>query len=132
MPDRLREPDDPLRGGARRSRGASSAIFLRDASGRRPVYGGTAKFQDDPHWRDLILFYEYFHGDNGAGLGASHQTGWTGLVARLLDLFGRVTAEDALATAKERLHARLVREQVRRRLSRSTYSHRTPKKRTQP
>ena len=59
-----------------------SGIFLRDASGRRPVYGGTEKFQNDPHWRDLILFYEYFHGDNGAGLGASHQTGWTGLVAR--------------------------------------------------
>ena len=55
-----------------------AGTFLRDASGRRPVYGGTAKFQDDPHWRDLILFYEYFHGDNGAGLGASHQTGWTG------------------------------------------------------
>ena len=54
------------------------------------MYGGTAKFQDDPHWRDLILFYEYFHGDNGAGLGASHQTGWTGSIARLLDLFGRV------------------------------------------
>ena len=89
-----------------------AAIFLRDASGRRPVYGGCAKFQDDPHWRDLILFYEYFHGDIGAGLGASHQTGWTGLVARLLDLFGRVTAEDALETPKERLEARIVREQV--------------------
>jgi hypothetical protein len=60
-------------------------IFTRDASGRRPVYGGTRKFQDDPHWRDLILFYEYFHGDNGAGLGASHQTGWTALVASLID-----------------------------------------------
>ena len=61
-----------------------ASTFLRDAQDRqrrRPVYGGTAKFQDDPHWRDLILFYEYFHGDNGAGLGASHQTGWTGLVA---------------------------------------------------
>ena len=58
-----------------------SNIFLRDKSGRRPVYGNTAKFQNDPHWRDLILFYEYFHGDNGAGIGASHQTGWTGLVA---------------------------------------------------
>ena len=58
-----------------------ASTFLRDANGQRPVYGGTAKFQDDPHWRDLILFYEYFHGDNGAGLGASHQTGWTGLVA---------------------------------------------------
>ena len=63
-------------------------IFLRDERGRRPVYGGTEKFQADPHWRDHILFYEYFHGDNGAGLGASHQTGWTGLVARLIQLFG--------------------------------------------
>jgi hypothetical protein len=60
-------------------------IFVRDASGNRPVYGGTRKFQDDPHWRDLILFFEYFHGDNGAGLGASHQTGWTALVASLVD-----------------------------------------------
>ena len=64
-------------------------IFLRDAkTGHRPVYGGTSKFQTDPHWRDYILFYEYFHGDNGAGLGASHQTGWTGLVARLIQLYG--------------------------------------------
>jgi len=61
-----------------------ASIFLRDSSGRRPLYGGTEKFQNDPHWRDLILFYEYFHGDNGAGLGASHQTGWTALVAKLL------------------------------------------------
>ena len=76
------------------------------------MYGGCAKFQDDPHWRDLILFYEYFHGDNGAGLGASHQTGWTGLIARLLDLFARITPEDALQTPKARLEARLVREQV--------------------
>ena len=89
-----------------------SSIFLRDASGRRPVHGGCAKFQDDPHWRDLILFYEYFHGDNGAGVGASHQTGWTGLVARMLDLFGRVSAEDALGTHKKTLEARLVRQQV--------------------
>jgi hypothetical protein len=59
-------------------------IFLRDAQGRRPVYGQAKKFQTDPYWRDLILFYEYFHGDNGAGIGASHQTGWTGLVAGLL------------------------------------------------
>jgi hypothetical protein len=56
-------------------------IFLRDEQGRRPVYGASKEFQQDPHWRDLILFYEYFHGDNGAGIGASHQTGWTGLVA---------------------------------------------------
>jgi hypothetical protein len=89
-----------------------SSIFLRDASGRRPVHGGSAKFQDDPHWRDLILFYEYFHGDIGAGVGANHQTGWTGLIAVLLDLFGRTTAKDALETPKEKLQARLVREQV--------------------
>jgi hypothetical protein len=80
-----------------------SSIFLRDASGRRPVYGGTKKFQDDPHWRDHILFYEYFHGDNGAGLGASHQTGWTGVIARMVDLFARVTPEDALRTSKNEL-----------------------------
>jgi hypothetical protein len=70
-----------------------TAIFLRDESGKRPVYGGTARFQSDPHWRDLILFYEYFHGDNGAGLGASHQTGWTGLVAPLIQLFSFLDAE---------------------------------------
>jgi hypothetical protein len=63
-------------------------VFLRDADGRRPVYGGTTLFQTDPHWRDLLLFYEYFHGDNGAGIGASHQTGWTALVAGLTCLFG--------------------------------------------
>jgi hypothetical protein len=75
-------------------------IFLRDADGRRPVYGGTRKFQEDPHWRDLILFYEYFHGDNGAGLGASHQTGWTGVVARAMHLFATTTPEQALALGK--------------------------------
>jgi len=72
-------------------------IFLRDEEGKRPVYGGTARFQDDPHWRDYVLFYEYFHGDNGAGLGASHQTGWTGVVARLIQLFGYMTPEALLA-----------------------------------
>ena len=89
-----------------------ASLFLRDDSGRRPVYGGTTRFQEDPHWRDYILFYEYFHGDNGAGLGASHQTGWTGVIARLLDIFGRVQAPDALLTHRQRLEARLVREQV--------------------
>jgi Glycosyl hydrolase family 63 C-terminal domain len=63
-------------------------IFLRDDRGRRPAYGGTEKFQCDPHWRDYLLFFEYFHGDNGAGIGASHQTGWTGVVAKLVQLFG--------------------------------------------
>ena len=67
-------------------------IFLRDADGRRPVYGGTEKFQTDPHWRDYLQFYEYFHGDNGAGLGASHQTGWTGIVARIMQFFATVAA----------------------------------------
>lgn len=75
-----------------------SKIFLKNQDGRRPVYGGTQKFHEDPHWRDLVLFYEYFHGDNGAGLGASHQTGWTGIVARLMHLFATTTAEQILQT----------------------------------
>ncbi|MGH7858136.1 MAG: MGH1-like glycoside hydrolase domain-containing protein, partial [Candidatus Binatia bacterium] len=64
------------------------SLFLRAPDGRRPAHGATAKFHTDPHWRDLILFYEYFHGDNGAGIGASHQTGWTALVAKLLNQTG--------------------------------------------
>ena len=75
-------------------------IFLRDEHGRRPVYGGTEKFQSDPHWRDLILFYEYFHGDNGAGLGASHQTGWTGVVAKTIQLFGLLDSKMLLEAGK--------------------------------
>jgi hypothetical protein len=75
-------------------------IFLRDKQGKRPVYGGTEKFQSDPHWRDHILFYEYFHGDNGAGLGASHQTGWTGLVAKTIQLYGLLDAKKALEGGK--------------------------------
>jgi hypothetical protein len=78
-----------------------TSTFTRDEHGRRPVYGGSEKFQTDPHWRDHILFYEYFHGDNGAGLGASHQTGWTGLVAKLIELFGRLDPERALAVGKQ-------------------------------
>jgi hypothetical protein len=89
-----------------------SSIFLRDASGKRPVYGGTKKFQEDPHWKDYITFYEYFHGDNGAGLGAGHQTGWTGTIARTLDLFARITAADALQISKGELAAKVTREQV--------------------
>jgi len=73
-----------------------ASIFLRDQDGRRPVYGGTRKFQEDPYWRDLILFYEYFHGDNGAGLGASHQTGWTGVIARLMHLFATSSPKEFL------------------------------------
>jgi hypothetical protein len=86
-------------------------IFLRDEHGKRPVYGGTKKFQEDPHWRDYILFYEYFHGDNGAGLGASHQTGWTGLIARSLDLFARMKEEDALKMPQKAM-SEMTREQV--------------------
>jgi hypothetical protein len=89
-----------------------ASIFLQDANGRRPVYGGSKKFQEDPYWKDYILFYEYFHGDNGAGLGASHQTGWTGVIARALDLFARLTPEDALQISKDELAARMTRQQV--------------------
>ena len=77
-----------------------SSIFLRDSEGRRPVYGGTRKFQEDPHWRDYILFHEYFHGDNGAGLGASHQTGWTGAIARIMHMFATTTPEQVLELGK--------------------------------
>jgi hypothetical protein len=86
--------------------------FVRDANGRRPLNGGIKKFEEDPHWRDLILFYEYFHGDNGAGLGASHQTGWTGAIAFLIDFFGRFDARTWLDSDRKQLHARMVREQV--------------------
>jgi hypothetical protein len=89
-----------------------ASTFLRDKDGRRPVYGGTEKFQKDPHWRDLVLFYEYFHGDNGAGLGASHQTGWTGVVALLMDVFGRVDARTFLETDREFMQSEIIRKQV--------------------
>jgi hypothetical protein len=81
------------------------STFTRDAQGRRPVYGGMEKFQTDPHWRDYILFHEYFHGDNGAGLGASHQTGWTGLVAKLIELYGLIDAKRALEGGKQQVFA---------------------------
>ncbi|HQR07153.1 MAG TPA: glucosidase [Gemmatales bacterium] len=71
-------------------------LFLKNSQGKRPVYGEAKKFQDDPHWRDLVFFYEYFHGDNGAGLGASHQTGWTGVIARIMHLFATTSAEQLL------------------------------------
>jgi hypothetical protein len=89
-----------------------AATFLRDANGKRPVYGGNEKFQNDPHWRDLVLFYEYFHGDNGAGIGASHQTGWTGLISPLLDIFARADADEVLELDRESLRAQVVTEQI--------------------
>ena len=70
-----------------------SRIFLRDENGRRAVFGGAERFQQDPNWKDHLLFYEYFHGDNGAGIGASHQTGWTGLIATLIQIFGMLDAD---------------------------------------
>jgi hypothetical protein len=76
------------------------SIFLRNEKGERPVFGGTQKFQQDPNWRDHILFFEYFHGDNGAGLGASHQTGWTGVIAKVMEIFGKLDPESALAAGK--------------------------------
>jgi len=78
-------------------------IFLRDEAGRRAVFGGTDKFQTDPHWRDCIPFYEYFHGDNGAGLGASHQTGWTACVAMLAQIFGTVDGASVFESGREGL-----------------------------
>ena len=85
---------DAVRGGAGDRPPADQHRSCATPTGSGRSTAEREKFQDDPHWRDLILFYEYFHGDNGAGLGASHQTGWTGLVAPLLDLFGRVDAKD--------------------------------------
>ena len=84
------------------------STFLRDEAGRRPVYGGSEKFQTDPHWRDCLLFFEYFHGDNGAGIGASHQTGWTGVVSKLIELFGRLDGASLLAGGKAEAFSREV------------------------
>jgi hypothetical protein len=88
-----------------------TSIFLRNSEGRRPVYGGARKFQEDPHWRDLLLFYEYFQGDNGAGLGASHQTGWTGIVARIMHLFTTTSSEQLLQLGKASAVTELQRSQ---------------------
>ncbi|HMK29094.1 MAG TPA: hypothetical protein VK473_05360, partial [Terriglobales bacterium] len=93
--------------------GRLAGTFLRDANGRRPVFGGAEKFQTDPHWRDCLLFYEYFHGDNGAGVGASHQTGWTGIVARLIQMLGAATRQDLLEDKAKKTAARTyVRESL--------------------
>jgi hypothetical protein len=88
-----------------------AGLFLRGPEGRRPVYGGTKKFADDPHWRDHVLFYEYFHGDNGAGLGASHQTGWTAIIPGLMNLFARLTPEMVLAPEVSLAHLRREQQQ---------------------
>ena len=88
VPDRLGPDDDAAARSPTELSRRLTRIFLRDADGRRPVFGGNERFQTDPHWRDYIPFHEYFHGDTGAGLGASHQTGWTALVAKLLQQSG--------------------------------------------
>jgi len=90
-----------------------TGIFLRDQQGRRPVHGGQTRFQEDPHWRDLLLFYEYFHGDNGAGLGASHQTGWTGLASVTAALFHALDPEDFLVLGRQAIGRRRAAEAVR-------------------
>jgi hypothetical protein len=98
-----------------------ASIFLQAPDGRRPVYGGTRKFHEDPHWRDCIMFYEYFHGDNGAGLGASHQTGWTGTIAALMHLFATLTPEQFLEGGRQAVFAAVSQSQrgrSRRRTSR--------------
>src|SRR5262249_42873277 len=100
VPHGLRPADDPVPGGGGAFRRRTN-IFLKDEDGGRPVHGGTSTFQEDPHWSDCLLFYEYFHGDNGAGLGASHQTGWTGLIARTLHLFATTTPEQAIQRGKK-------------------------------
>ena len=83
-----------------------SSIFLKDEQGNRPVHGASRKFQEDPHWRDYPLFYEYFHGDSGAGVGASHQTGWTGAIARIMRLFAASDAQTALEQDQRRISRR--------------------------
>ena len=78
-----------------------TSTYTRDEEGKRPVFGGSEKFQTDPHWRDHILFYEYYHGDNGAGLGASHQTGWSGVVAKLIQVYGILDPKEFLNAGKK-------------------------------
>ena len=100
MSHRFRPADDPLPGGRGDRRAGCRASSCATETGGGRSTAATRKFQEDPHWRDYILFYEYFHGDNGAGLGASHQTGWTGVIARTMHLFATTTAEQALELGK--------------------------------
>ncbi len=85
------------------------SAFLKDSKGRRPIYGKSEKFQSDPHWKDHLIFPEYFHGDTGAAVGASHQTGWTGVVANLIDSFGNLSAEEILEGGKKSYFAGLAK-----------------------
>ena len=110
VPDRFGRLHDALRGRPGDLASTRADLPAQTRTGKRPVYGGATKFQEDPHWRDYILFYEYFHGDNGAGLGASHQTGWTGIIARLMDVFGRLTPDAALDVSKSKILGEMTRE----------------------
>ena len=89
-----------------------ASIFLKDHEGRRPVYGGIEKFQENQHWRDCLQFHEYFHGDNGAGLGASHQTGWTGAIAKMMQMFAAFSSESILEAGKKTSAAKEVRSRT--------------------
>lgn len=92
------------------------SIFLKDKSGHRPVFGNIQKFQEDPHWREYILFHEYFNGDTGAGVGASHQTGWTGTIARTMQMFAHMSMEDFLKISKSKaLRGESVQDDKRKR-----------------
>jgi len=100
-----------------------TSIFTRNPDGKRPVYGGLDKFQNDPHWSDHILFYEYFHGDNGAGLGANHQTGWTGLIAKIIQLYGLVDSKKFLEVGRQALFDQpAAREKTETAKSKSSFS----------
>ena len=90
------------------------------------MYGATRKFQEDPYWRDLILFYEYFHGDNGAGLGASHQTGWTGIVARAMHLFATVTPEAILQAARKPVYGGQTQQPSGQEVGVRSHAHSSP------
>src|SRR5678815_2858957 len=83
-----------------------SSVFLPDAGGHRPCHGGDAQYATDAHWRDLVLFHEYFHGDNGRGVGASHQTGWTALVVRCLENIAASRGQDVIPSAAHAKRAR--------------------------
>ena len=96
--------DEPVPGGGGNHAASGRHVPAATQDGRRPVNGGARKYQDDPHWRDCIQFYEYFHGDNGAGIGASHQTGWTGVIARAMHLFATLTPEQVLAGGARTSH----------------------------
>jgi hypothetical protein len=107
-----------------------TTIFLKDEQGKRPVHGTARQFHDDPHWKDYPLFYEYFHGDTGAGVGASHQTGWTGAIARLMHLFATVDAKETLRRTKEEVTGATARPAKEMTIEVPARGHEGPKRET--